>query len=67
VLKDVRNEFVSVAKAEADYGVVIDTKTWTVDVSATERLRADMRKRRAWNEAPKVQWHDPDLARGTAE
>ena len=32
-----RNEFVSAAKAEADYGVVIDTETWTVDAAATER------------------------------
>jgi N-methylhydantoinase B len=67
VLKDVRNEFVSAAKAEMDYGVVIDTKAWVVDVAATGRLREDMRRRRAWNEVPKVQWHDPDLPRSTAE
>jgi hypothetical protein len=31
VLKDVRNELLSPAKARADYGVVVDTQTWTVD------------------------------------
>jgi N-methylhydantoinase B len=67
VLKDVRNEFVSAANAQMDYGVVIDTKAWTVDAAATERLRADMHMRRAWSEAPKVQWHDPDLPRSAAE
>jgi N-methylhydantoinase B len=67
VLKDVRNEFVSNAKAEADYGVVIDTKAWTVNAAATERRRADIRKRRGWSEVPKVQWHDPDLLRPAAE
>ena len=67
VLKDVRNEFLSAAKAQADYGVVIDTKTWTVDAAATERRRADMRQRRGWTEVPKVQWHDPQLLQRAAE
>jgi N-methylhydantoinase B len=67
VLKDVRNEFVSTAKAEADYGVVICTETWTVDAAATERRRADMRRRRGWSEVPKVQWHDPEFLSRAAE
>ncbi len=41
VLKDVRNELLSRAKADADYGVVIDAQTWAVDGPATERRRAD--------------------------
>jgi N-methylhydantoinase B len=67
VLKDVRNEFLSAAKAQADYGVVIDVETWTVDASATKRRRADIAKRRGWTEVPKVQWHDPQLLRRAAE
>jgi len=63
----VRNEFVSAAKAEADYGVLIDTKTWTVDAAATQRRRAEIRKRRGWREVPKVQWHEPELQRRAAE
>jgi N-methylhydantoinase B len=59
VLKDVRNELLSPAKAEADYGVVIDPATRTVDRTATERRRADIRARRGWREVPKVQWLDP--------
>ena len=31
VLKDVRNELLSRAKAEADYGVVIDAQSWMVN------------------------------------
>jgi N-methylhydantoinase B len=67
VLKDVRNEFLSAAKAQADYGVVIDVETWTVDAAATERRRADIAKRRGWTEVPKVQWHDPQLLPRAAE
>jgi len=67
VLKDVRNEFLSSAKAAADYGVVIDTDTWSVDVAGTERRRADLRRRRGWTEVPKVQWHDPQLLPSAAE
>ena len=67
VLKDVRNEFLSAAKAQADYGVVIDVENWTVDAAATKRRRADIAKRRGWTEVPKVQWHDPQLLRRAAE
>ncbi|MEW5920828.1 MAG: hydantoinase B/oxoprolinase family protein [Bacillota bacterium] len=40
VLKDVKNEVVSVEKAREDYGVVIDPETLTVDKKATAELRA---------------------------
>ena len=60
VLKDVRNEFVSAAKAEEDYGVVIDTNAWKVDAAATDRRRTEMRGRRGWREAQKVQGTTPN-------
>ena len=59
VLKDVRNELLSSAKALADYGVAIDTTTWTVDRAATTRNREEIRRARGWTETPKVQRHDP--------
>jgi N-methylhydantoinase B len=59
VLKDVRNELLSLAKAEADYGVIIDAGTWTVNEPATQRRRAEIRVRRGWREVPKVQRSDP--------
>jgi N-methylhydantoinase B len=55
VLRDVRNEFVSLASARADYGVVIDTDRWTVDEAATVSLRAELREKRDWKEPPVVQ------------
>jgi N-methylhydantoinase B len=58
VLKDVRNELLSPAKAEADYGVVIDVRGWTVNMPATQRRRAEIRVRRGWREVPKVQRDD---------
>jgi N-methylhydantoinase B len=39
VLRDVREEFVSVEAARRDYGVVIDERTLTVDLEATRVLR----------------------------
>jgi len=59
VLADVRNEVLSPAKAESDYGVVVDIKTWTVDAAATKRRQAELRTARGWREAPAVQWDDP--------
>jgi N-methylhydantoinase B len=59
VLKDVRNELLSPAKAEADYGVVIDTKRRVIDEAATRRRQEAIRARRGWTEVPKVQWHEP--------
>ena len=67
VLKDVRNEFLSAAKAEADYGVVVDTSAWTVDAAATARAPRRDPQRRGWSEVPKVQWHDPQLLHRAAE
>jgi N-methylhydantoinase B len=57
VLRDVRNEFLSPAKAEVDYGVVIVGRK--VDPAATAKRRAEIRAARGWREVPKVQWHDP--------
>jgi N-methylhydantoinase B len=54
VLKDVRNQFVSAARAEADYGVVIDTASWRVDQDATARKREELSRERGWSEPPKV-------------
>jgi N-methylhydantoinase B len=63
VVKDVRNELLSLAKAEADYGLVIDPATRTVDRAATERRRAEIRAQRGWREVPKVQWTDPVIGK----
>src|ERR1700759_4646319 len=52
VLKDVRNELLSPAKALADYGAVIDTAKWTVDLAATALRREDIRRARGWTETP---------------
>jgi N-methylhydantoinase B len=62
VLKDVRNELLSAEKAAADYGVVIDTRSWTVNPVATKQMRSVLRVRRGWRQAPRVQWHDPVYA-----
>jgi N-methylhydantoinase B len=59
VLKDVRNELVSPAKAAADYGVVIDTARWVVEEAATTRQRAAIAKRRNWRGVPRVLRQDP--------
>jgi len=44
VLLDVINEYVSSAKAQEEYGVVIDETKMRVDGQATEKLRNKMRK-----------------------
>ncbi len=59
VLKDVRNELLSAAKAAYDYGVIVDTTRWTVDAAATAKRREEIRHARGWDVVPKVQWHDP--------
>ena len=59
VLRDVRNEFVSADRAAADYGVVIDTATWTIDEAATARRKEAIRQARGWRGVPVVQWTDP--------
>ncbi|WP_084480817.1 hydantoinase B/oxoprolinase family protein [Nocardia grenadensis] len=40
VLSDVWDEYLTAEEARRDYGVVIDTGTWTVDTAGTEALRA---------------------------
>jgi N-methylhydantoinase B len=59
VLSDVRNEFLSVEKAKADYGVAVDVKTWRIDEPQTKTLRDAIRAARKGQDLPKVQWHDP--------
>jgi N-methylhydantoinase B len=39
VLQDVRDGYVSLDSAKRDYGVIIDTGSWTIDYSATSTLR----------------------------
>ena len=59
VMRDVRNEYITATRAERDYGVVIDTATWSVNEAATKARQAEIRSKRAWQGVPKVQWHDP--------
>jgi N-methylhydantoinase B len=58
VLKDVRNELISLSAAANDYGVVIDPHIWKVDAAATQRLRTEIRTTRGWSEVPKVLWEE---------
>ena len=58
VLRDVRNELVSPAVAERDYGVVIDAGRRAVDEAATGRLRAERRAARSGRGTPFVAWED---------
>ena len=58
VLKDVRNEYVSVESARRDYGVVVDTQGWVVDEPATARLRAARIAARGDAPLPAVAWED---------
>ena len=44
--KDVRDLLVSAGKAKSDYGVVLDETTLDIDVTATAKLRAKLRKAR---------------------
>jgi N-methylhydantoinase B len=46
VLRDIRNELVSIEIAKYDYGVVIDSDNWTVDDDGTRILRSEIRKSR---------------------
>jgi N-methylhydantoinase B len=54
VLRDVRNELLTIATARAQYGVVIDPVGPAVDVEATERERARIRRVRGWTVPPAV-------------
>jgi N-methylhydantoinase B len=59
VLKDVRNELVSLTAAGELYGVIIDASTWTVEAERTQQLRAALRAARGWTELPVVLWEEP--------
>lgn len=56
VQRDVRNEVVTADAAARDYGVVIDPRTFAVDLDATKEHRAHLREMRGWTETPKVSW-----------
>jgi N-methylhydantoinase B len=64
VLRDVRNELVSPEAAFADYGVAVDTESWSINAEATEARRAALRATRP-EETPKVMWHDPAPLEGS--
>lgn len=46
VQKDVKRKLVSVHKAKSDYGVVLNSATFAIDDTATEALRARVRRER---------------------
>jgi N-methylhydantoinase B/oxoprolinase/acetone carboxylase alpha subunit len=46
VQKDVIRKLVSSEKARREYGVVLDERTMSVDLRATEELRAKIRRER---------------------
>ena len=58
VLSDVRNEYISVDGANCDYGVVIDTSTWIVDLVATQNLRESRRRSRGETPVSVINWED---------
>ena len=59
VLKDVRNEVLSLRMASDVYGVVIDAESWRVDEVATEHRRSQLLARRRNKETPTVLWEEP--------
>jgi N-methylhydantoinase B len=54
VLRDVIDERVSLAQARDSYGVIIDRDSLSVDVPATDELRAELRRKRGAGE-----WEPP--------
>ncbi|MED6310727.1 MAG: hydantoinase B/oxoprolinase family protein [Pseudomonadota bacterium] len=58
VLRDVRDELVSMTSAESDYGVIIDACSMTVNETATSSLREEMRAKRAGSKPSFVSWDD---------
>jgi N-methylhydantoinase B len=58
VLRDVRDELVSIKSAKTDYGVVIDKELMSVDADKTNSLRQMMREKRAGAKPPFVAWDD---------
>jgi N-methylhydantoinase B len=62
VLRDVRNELVSLEGARADYGVALAGEPLVVDDAATRVLRERVRRERNWPQTPAISWGPPDLA-----
>lgn len=58
VLRDVRDELVSITSAESDYGVIINACSMTVDEKATSSLREEMRAKRTSSKPSFVSWDD---------
>jgi len=56
VLRDVRNDFVSLHAAREDYGVVLTGAALAVDEAATSALRHQIRAARRWGEPPVYNW-----------
>jgi N-methylhydantoinase B len=56
VLRDVRNELVSLAAARVDYGVVLAGSPLAVDEPATRALRERLRRSRNWPRVPAISW-----------
>ena len=54
VARDVKNEFVSRARAREDYGVVFKGESLDVDEAGTTALRETLRRKRGWTEPPMV-------------
>ena len=67
VARDVKNEFISIGAAAAEYGVVLDGDGRSVDAARTERCRAEFRAARGWTETPKVLWEDSPKRPAAAE
>ncbi len=59
VLRDVRNEMISVDTARRYYGVAVDIDTWSIDESETKKLRKAIEQARGWTEVPSVLREDP--------
>ncbi len=59
VLRDARNEFISLDAARREYGVVIESEH--VDAPATAALRARLRAARNWDEPPAVSWEPASM------
>jgi N-methylhydantoinase B len=66
VLRDVRNELVSIAAARTEYGVVVTEKPLAVDEAATGALRERLRRARNWRQTPAISW-EPEYYAVAAE
>ena len=61
VLRDVRNELVSLTAAHADYGVVFRGKPLAVDETATQAFACSLRRARNWPHTPAISREPPGL------